>query len=79
MTHTRWHCDNCDREWVYAHCWSPEDGCPGCHSLDIAQVTYQAEFPGGDLPRADAPPITPPVIVVEEERNWAIELSGGRV
>jgi hypothetical protein len=79
MTHTRWHCATCAREWVYAHHWSPEQGCPGCHSSQVTQVTYQPLFPGGDLPRDPVAPTPPAVVIVEEERNWAIELSGVRI
>jgi hypothetical protein len=51
MTQTRWFCATCSREWVHARGWTETDGCPGCHSSQVRQVTFTAAFPGGDLPR----------------------------
>jgi len=56
-TQTRWFCENCEREWVYAHGWAPEHGCPACHATGIRKESYQPQFPGADLPRKG--PITP--------------------
>ncbi len=88
MTHQRWVCRDCEREWLYAHHWTPEQGCPACRSMQVEQVTYQAAFPGADVPRSGATemsavaPVAPVVqkpptaLIADEERNWAIELSG---
>jgi hypothetical protein len=51
MTTTRWFCDACLREWLYAYRWTPSQGCPTCQSADIREVTYQPAFVGADLPR----------------------------
>lgn len=50
----RWLCGTCRREWVYAHAWQPDHGCPGCHSSAIEQVEYVPAFAGGDIPRENA-------------------------
>ncbi len=87
ITHRRYLCATCDREWLPnasaagADPWTPEMGCPGCRSSKIAVVDYQPSFLGGDIPRASfaaqlqaaAAPI-----VAEEDRNWALELSAVR-
>lgn len=64
----RWRCDGCKRQWVYAHGWNVDDGCPACKGTSIRQVSYDAAFPGadyGDL-RTDVgiPISTAPVAVV---------------
>jgi hypothetical protein len=45
---TRWVCDACAREWVYAHGWD-EQTCPACGASTIRLETYQPVFPGADL------------------------------
>lgn len=63
MTHTRWFCQHCQREWLPnanaagAFPWTPDCGCPGCQSHAIQEITYTPSFPGGDIPRPGAPPI----------------------
>lgn len=67
MTHRRWLCADCDREWLGPDetlsvsngvKWRPEDGCPGCQSPHIAQVVYTPEFRGGDIRRSETPLLT---------------------
>ena len=73
---TRWFCSACQREWVDAVAWKPEDGCPACRSTAIEQVTYAPVFPGSDIPREKAAEIAAePAAVAVPERNWAVELS----
>ncbi len=58
MKARRWFCHACAREWLPngsamgAQPWSDADGCPTCHSAQIQAVEYEAEFPGGDIPRS---------------------------
>ena len=50
MTHTRWTCDSCRREWVKALAFNGVDcPMPGCGSTQIRQETYHAAFPGADM------------------------------
>lgn len=49
--------------------WTETDGCPKCGHQGIRQVTYDAAFPGADLPRPALAPIAPTPIVVPERRN----------
>lgn len=51
----RWFCRDCAREWVFAHQWTSDRGCPACQSMAIEQRQYRAEFPGGDVPRLVIP------------------------
>lgn len=63
----RWFCDDCHREWLQPAedqlsgelvKWTPELGCLGCHGPNIGLVDYVPQFPGGDIPRPDTPPLT---------------------
>lgn len=56
ITHRRWLCDTCHREWLFARNWTEHDGCPGCHGSAIRLVEYRAE-PGGDIPRGEVRPV----------------------
>lgn len=67
MTQQRWLCADCGREWLGLTetlsksdgiKWQPADGCPGCHSLAIAEVVYTPEFRGADIPRTAASVVT---------------------
>lgn len=51
MRQTRWFCNGCEREWVFALLWAEGDPCPICASTQIEQRKYLAAFPGGDIPR----------------------------
>jgi hypothetical protein len=53
MASRRWFCGACLREWVFAYRWSPEQGCPACHSANIGEVEYRPAFVGADLSRDD--------------------------
>ncbi len=65
MTQTRWFCETCAREWLYAYRWEPAQGCPGCHSSQIRQVRYTPAFAGADIPRETiaAPAVAAPRVV----------------
>lgn len=68
-TQTRWLCRGCAREWAYVHNWDISQGCPVCHSFDVDRRSYQPAFPGGDLPREDAPILTEPTERAVDERD----------
>ena len=74
---TRWYCEDCRREWVWAYHWEPSMGCPICRSQQVTQVTFSAVFPGADIhtKAADVPvgadltestpvPAMPPALVL---------------
>ena len=70
---TRWICRGCDREWV---AWvnqldGTSDICPRCKSPQIEQVTYDPQFPGGDIHRMNVSSESkdgPPLPAIEPER-----------
>lgn len=72
--HRRWLCASCQREWVYAHGWDADDGCPGCHASDISYVAYQPAFFGGDIPREAAP--VPGAVIAAAETPAGLALIG---
>ncbi len=51
MTHERWFCPACTREWVWAHAWDESQGCPTCHAAPVERVTYSSRMRGFDIPR----------------------------
>lgn len=71
---TRWLCESCQREWVYAHQWD-EQACPACGAATIAQVTYTPSFPGGDIPRGTPTAVRLESIVVEEQANILLSVN----
>lgn len=78
MLHSRWYCHGCHREWVYAHHWHVSDGCPICRG-DVTQETYDAAFPGADLPRSGVstpPPLTERAALptIEAQRSAVIAM-----
>lgn len=60
MKQRRWLCDTCHREFlqvaegniVGVPIWTPDQGCPGCHSAHVHEVVYEPRFRGADIPRA---------------------------
>lgn len=76
MEQTRWLCDVCAREWLYAHDWTPEMGCPGCHASRIQAVRYRPAFRGGDIVRSTVLQVSPSMIEVVSTPP-ALPLLGG--
>jgi len=71
----RWLCDQCGREWVWAHEWDERQGCPLCRGTNIHQVKYAPDFPGADIPRKVAemrPPAPAPVFQQHEQPNTTL-------
>ena len=68
MTHRRWYCPECRRQWLYANRWIPGSNCPACGGQYVQQVDYDAPFPGGDYQGAIQVPLPEP-----ERRAPAVE------
>jgi len=82
MTHKRWYCADCRREWVMALAWD-EATCPRCASAHIERVTYTPIFPGADYhhpsvgevtiqPSPVPPAIDPKRVLIAENQTLAI-------
>jgi len=74
-TQTRWLCGGCGREWVYAHNWNVDQGCPLCGHQGIRRETYDAAFPGADLPRGAAALTPAPAAIAPPTPNTTLAAS----
>ena len=69
--HTRWFCDDCQRQWVFATNWNGTN-CPTCGSPHTKQVTYTPLVPGADIGTtwadipSNVPELPPPPEIVPE-------------